>query len=325
MSSARRWQRSARGIPPGYAERLAQARRQRARAHLERVRRRSQRPSGPRRGVLAALAALAVAAGFAVGVRGVLAAARFAELTGIPVRTIGVQGAVTLTASQVARASGVAPGTPMVELDLLAIEERLRSQPWILEANALPLPPDRLLLSVREREPVAVVVLEGGVSAHVVDADGLPFAPARPAEISSLPHLIGGAGVEPGRASEALAAAVRASRALAPLGLPAAAELRIADPADPEGLTLRLRGHEARILLGAGDPTPKLRRLARLFAADLPEVERAAFIDLRFADLAVLRSAPSPKGRAKATVPRGRAAPPTHGPARVIRGSEIGG
>jgi hypothetical protein len=67
--------------------------------------------------------------------------------------------------------------------------------------------------------------------------------------------------------------------------------------APPEALpALRLGGAGPRVVLGAGAVDAKLERLARVRAADLPEVREASEIDLRFGDDVVLRGGPAPGG-----------------------------
>ena len=73
------------------------------------------------------------------------------------------------------------------------------------------------------------------------------------------------------------------------------AEIHVAPPPDPDGLSLLVAGLRARVVLGHGDLSDKLRRLERLRAAALPDTAGASVIDLRFADRAVLRSAAPPE------------------------------
>src|SRR4029450_13028737 len=57
----------------------------------------------------------------------------------------------------------------------------------------------------------------------------------------------------------------------------------------PQELPARELTSGARVLVGAGDPAPRLERLAALLRAGLPEVAAAREIDLRFGDRMVLR------------------------------------
>jgi hypothetical protein len=109
--------------------------------------------------------------------------------------------------------------------------------------------------------------------------------------------------------SEAVAAALQLIHSLPQYGLARAVAVHVAAPDDAGGFSLRLAGSPARILLGREDFESKLRELAQLLAADLPGVEQAMEIDLRFAGQAVLRNELAQTGSAKAAVARGRAAP----------------
>ena len=80
---------------------------------------------------------------------------------------------------------------------------------------------------------------------------------------------------------------------------------------DRTGFSLRFAGSPLRVVLGREDLDSKLRELARLLAADMPEVDDATELDLRFAGQAVLRNEPPRIGAAKAAAARGRAAPST--------------
>ena len=75
------------------------------------------------------------------------------------------------------------------------------------------------------------------------------------------------------------------------------------------GQKLQALAQEPAVVLGREDLDSKLRELARLLAADVPEIGDAAEIDLRFADQAVLRKESPPEEAAKAAAARGRATP----------------
>jgi cell division protein FtsQ len=208
---------------------------------------------------------------------------------------LAVIGNAHASAEELAAAAGVAPGTPLSSLDLVAVEAALAGHPWVRKARVAALPPDQLILAVEEREPVAVARLSG--IARLVDRDGTAFAPA--GEDTRLPELrgAGAPGGPPLLEGVTLLAAVEAQGLPAPHALILTAD----EPATVPALELAsdAPAPSARVLIGRDDQAAKLARLAELLRADLPELGSAAEIDLRFGEDVVLR--PKPEGEDEAT------------------------
>jgi len=201
------------------------------------------------------------------------------------------------SAEELAAATGIGPGTPLGSLDLVAVEAALAGHPWVRRARVAALPPDRLILAVEEREPVAVARL-GGV-ARLVDRDGTAFAPA--GEDTGLPELRGAGtpGGPPLAEGVALLAAVEAEGLPAPHALIFTGE----EPGRVPALELAsdAPAPSARVLIGRDDHAAKLARLAELLRARLPELGQTAEIDLRFGDDVVLRPKPEPEAESEAS------------------------
>jgi cell division protein FtsQ len=289
------------------AERRAEVRRARALSHLQRVR--GQRPRGvQRRAIFAAAAAISLASG---AVCGVLLASEPDWLGGdAPLRSISVQGANRLPVAEVAAATGVSQSAALSSIEPAFVEKRLEDHAWIAEAHALRLPTGRLLVGVKEMVPAAVLAASSPAQALLVDADGVPFAAADEHRDEALPRVATAGAVAQLEPNEDVARAVQLARDLPRFGLAQPVLVSIAAEGDRSGFTLQLAGLRARVVLGRDDLDAKLRELARLLAADLPEVGSATELDLRFADQAVLRNEPLPEGGAKAVAARGRAVPP---------------
>jgi cell division septal protein FtsQ len=309
MSSSRRDQRrprSGRRSAPTRAERKAEARRARALSHLQRVR--GQLPSGVQRhAVFTAAALLAVATGAASGVSLASGADWFGR--DAQLRAISVRGASRLAAADVARATGLARSAALTAVEPASVEEQLEAHAWIAGAQALRLPTGTLLVDVTEMVPAALVSAGTPAKTWLLDADGTPFSPAGADVGGALPRLVTAGAVAPNEPNPTLAAAVQLAHRLPHFGLTQTAEIAIAEADDPRGFTLRLDGLPTRIVLGREDLDAKLRKLARLLAADVPEVDGGTELDRRFADQAVLRNEPPPEGAAQAAASRGRAAP----------------
>jgi cell division protein FtsQ len=286
------------------AERNSQARRRRALSHLKRVQGLNAPPApGPDLQRLALPAfALAAAAGLWFG---------NVALSPGALAIVAVRGAETLSALEIARASGLMPGVSLAELDREQLEARLSDHPWIATARTLALPGGRLVVSVVERR--AAAVLEGP-EPWAVDVDGVPFAPAAEAGHTGLPRLTMTVAASMGEPHPELAEAVALVRAVEAHGLPAPREVSVAADDDPEGFALRLETLAARVVLGREHIDERLTALRRLLDEELPEVQQASRIDLRFEDQAVLDTAPAREGSAQAAATHGAASTSTQRP-----------
>jgi len=204
-------------------------------------------------------------------------------------RTLSVEGARRVPAGELVAASGLRAGTPIYAIDVAAAAAALEGHPWVDSARVARMPPSVVILHVVERDPVAVAAADGALP-FLVDGSGLPFAPAEPDDVTTLPWIVAPHPVRLGEATPELARGAALTRALRERTLAEGAEVHVAPEADAEGLSLLLPGLPGRVVFGTGGLPEKLERLARLRAARLPELAEGRVIDLRFAERAVLRS-----------------------------------
>jgi len=208
--------------------------------------------------------------------------------------SIAVQGNRHLTPETVAAATGVAKGSPIREIDLREVEQRLVGHAWIRTAKATRLPTGKLLVRIEEREAGAALREGKSESWQLVDRDGTPFASAEPEDLAYLPRLTSDRKFEEGRSDPLLERALVLASEINRLELPrlaGPAELRLPAQESTEGWILELRDHSLRVVLGGGEVERNLKYLAQLLTSRLEEVVRAKQIDLRFSDRAVLKAA----------------------------------
>jgi len=287
----------------GGVERGRRRRGQRTRSQPERDRTRGRQAQRPEivRGAAFTLSLLAGAllAGPVVGALQAWWAHESIELS-----AISVQGNRRLTPASVAAATGVAKGSAFEAVSGEEVESALLAHPWIRSAEALPLPTGRLLVRIGEREPRAALYWEDAPEKsarwRVVDASGVPFAPAEPRDIASLPHLRAArSAAQQGPANRQLARGVALLESLSQLAAGggeasaaalSGAELSLPDPESSRGWVLRMGEPQRQVILGESGLDQRLEQLALLLETGPEELEAAREIDLRFADRAVLRS-----------------------------------
>lgn len=289
-------------------ERRANERRSRALSHLERVRGKIPEQRSERK-LYGATAAAAVLIGAFFGSSLVDGAGRL--LPDSQITSISVRGARHLAAGEIAEASGVPRNAAIASIDPEAVASRLAEHEWIAAARTLRLPNGTLLVSVAERTPAGRVMDPASARVHLVDADGTAFAVASEDDGESLPLVRVSTAVALHETNAAIARALELADTLRRFGLPESREITISPADDPAGFTLQLSGVIPRVILGWEDLEPKLRELAQLLAAELPEFADATELDLRFAGQGILRNDPLPEGAEQAAVSRGFAHPST--------------
>lgn len=239
------------------------------------------------------------------------------------IQSVSVFGSHRLPAEEIVAIAGVSAGTPLLDLDMDALEARLRAHPRLADARALRVPPRCLVVGVRERVPRALVRAGEPARLHLVDAEGRAYAPLAPGDPGELPLLRAVTPPVPGEPHAELARAVALLDALDRRGFAPPSEVTLS----PHGaLHLRLRGLGARVVLTGDDADVALDRLVRLVGQHAREVLTARSIDLRFEDRAILRSARVPGGTLNVVARRGYAGTPkptrSGNPAGLTRGGE---
>ncbi|MBU1082226.1 MAG: FtsQ-type POTRA domain-containing protein, partial [Spirochaetes bacterium] len=134
----------------------------------------------------------------AVGVLLAAAAAALFFVVALPateVRGLTVSGASSIDGAELLAWASLPEKAYWFSVDAASVEARLSAHPRIESVSVARRFPNRLVVSVVERAPVAVVFArnrEGRMEAHCVDGHGVVFAPARAfPEASGLPVLSG--------------------------------------------------------------------------------------------------------------------------------------
>jgi cell division protein FtsQ len=234
-------------------------------------RRRARRHQVIRRRLVRPAVALAVAVTVAGG--GVWAAWSSPLLA---VQAVTVKGTSRLTPEDVRAAAKVPIGRSLLRLDPGSIQARIAALPAVRAVTVDRDWPHRLVITVTERQPVAVV--RSGSGAELVDAAGVAFATADTAPPGLLPIVLGAPVPGPGDADAHAALSVWSE-------LPAALRHAVVgiDAPSPVDVALRLDGHRTVVW---GDPSQGARKLAVLRAL---MAQRASTYDVSTPDVPVTK------------------------------------
>ncbi|MCR9097536.1 MAG: FtsQ-type POTRA domain-containing protein [bacterium] len=288
---------------------VAAARAKRARDHLahkrdqERLRleRDRVRPEllASRRRLFRVLSPVAFVAAIVLGSHLALPVTEFLVLGDARLERVAVQGAAALPAALIAASTGAIAGQPLDDLDPASIEAMLVADPWIEDAGVLRLPTGTLLVRVVERDAIARWRIDEEMA--WVDATGRRFSGTGSDRM--LVPTVAGASLEPGAlpdgALQILDALKRHPELTSELdaltlhlpALEADADGVLRD--SPAGFVLQIGQEGPRALLGRRLLSQRVARLAVLLDHDEEALATARLIDLRYADRAVLRTAPA--------------------------------
>ncbi len=106
----------------------------------------------------------------------------FLENPDYAVRNIDVATDGKLTRDAILKTAGVAEGSNIFQVNLLQLQERLRSLPQVEESRVQRVLPNKLVISIQERRPVAWVVASDACpptfeNAFLVDRRGILLKP----------------------------------------------------------------------------------------------------------------------------------------------------
>jgi cell division protein FtsQ len=106
----------------------------------------------------------------------------------LELNTIEVQGFQHTNRQQIMEAASVPLKTPIFQLDLKEIAQRVEALPWVRSCEVRRILPDKLSVRVTERQPVALIRMD---TLYYVDEDGTPFKEPSPGETLDYPILTG--------------------------------------------------------------------------------------------------------------------------------------
>lgn len=102
------------------------------------------------------------------------------------VKTVEVQGDITVDNQQLIDTAGIAPGTPMMQVNLRAATARLADLPQVAAVDVQRVWPRKVIITVTERK--AVAMQKSGSSWELLDENGNPFAlaPSKPKDLPTI-------------------------------------------------------------------------------------------------------------------------------------------
>ena len=112
-----------------------------------------------------------------------------ANAAGMRIATVSLSGQRQVSREEIFAAAGVTENSSLLFLDVADARAKLESIPWIAEATVRKLYPDRLQITVTEREAFALWQFEGKVS--VIAADGTVLGGKVEPRFASLPFVVG--------------------------------------------------------------------------------------------------------------------------------------
>lgn len=112
-----------------------------------------------------------------------------ANTSGFHITAVAISGHKHVTRDDILSIAGVTERTSLLFLDAEAARQKLKTNPWIADATVLKLYPDRLQITVQEREAFALWQKEGKI--FVVAGDGTVVEPFVKGRITGLPLVVG--------------------------------------------------------------------------------------------------------------------------------------
>jgi cell division protein FtsQ len=203
------------------------------------------------------------------------------------VQRVVVSGNRQLSSARVIRIAGLPPGTTLLRLPAEQMQERLRTDPWVMDASVERVFPDQVHIVITERSPVAAVDL-GAKGRWLLDGGGTLIATAAPAARSPLPLVREAPPIpapRPGLPAPSVQLA-NAAKVVGGLGPALRRTVRFVDARIVDETTL-VTDQGVEILMGSAKQMEKKAFLASRILAD--QKGKVVFIDVRSVDRPVWR------------------------------------
>ena len=112
-----------------------------------------------------------------------------ANAAGMRIATVSLSGQRQVSREEIFAAAGVTDHSSLLFLDVGDARAKLEAIPWVAEATVRKFYPDRLQITITEREPFALWQINGKV--QVIAADGTVLSNRIEPRLASLPFVVG--------------------------------------------------------------------------------------------------------------------------------------
>jgi cell division protein FtsQ len=212
---------------------------------------------------------------------------------GLPVHGVRIDGTRIVPDAEIFHLASVPMDKQLYDVDLAAVRNRVRRSPYVNDVAVHRDPPDRILIEIDERIPIALVAVG---QMFYVDTGGVLMPVIRSEAAFDLPVLTGVENVttcEPGKrlSDPAVCEALRLIRAAQQLDEALYRRISEVHIAPTGELSLYTTDAGVPVLVGRGDITTKLEKFEAFWSTVVSRrgAQALTSVDLRFADQVVVR------------------------------------
>jgi cell division protein FtsQ len=205
-------------------------------------------------------------------------------------KNIEVSSAKRLTQEEILALTGVEAGQDMARMNLKRMGEQLTQNPWVETVRIHRFFPDRLSISITEREPLAIVNM-GFI--YYLDKKGTVFKVLNQGDKLDYPVVTGFSEEEmnsnPAGSKEALKSTCELLGILREKGAFILADVSEIHYDKGYGFTLFTNSGALPVKVGAGDFAGKVERFARIYKDLMAQRASLQYIDLDYIDKIVVK------------------------------------
>lgn len=213
-----------------------------------------------------------------------------ASATFFKLKTIEVSSTKRLTREEILAICGAEPGRDLTRLDLKLMGEQLAQNPWVETIHIRRYFPDKLSITVTEREPVAVVNM-GFI--YYLDKKGNVFKVLNQGDRLDYPVVTGFSeeelSKEPAATREALNTTCELLAILREKGAFILADVSEIHYDKGYGFTMFTASGALPVKIGSGDFTAKVERFARIYRELMAQQPAIQYIDLDYIDKIIVK------------------------------------
>jgi len=196
-------------------------------------------------------------------------------------KTVELAGNEHLTDDELKNIGGLKGDESLLTMSSRKVYEKLKESPWVQTASVRKEYPSKLLISIRETEPFALLDMKGKM--FIVDDRGRLLEELKDNSVPFLPVIMS----DPYNEKEAFKEAVNLAKVIKNMGVLHNKQRIEIIAHQPNEVAANLDGVHVKV--GAGEHEDKLTRLSEIEAEIRKRHIPVAYIDLRFAKKAIVK------------------------------------